>query len=133
VNVQVGPNTTFAQGSHTLALTDLVVGDDVTVYGYDGGGELVLARKVLVHRHIVGMDGTVAALTANGFTLQASDGPHPVILSATTIYTNLTAGSIVAGMAIHVTGYLRGDGSILATRVRAGKHKRFFRSALEVL
>lgn len=121
--VRLSPAVTYAQGTHPMNLSGVVPGDDVTVYGYDGGHGIVLARKILVHRRIAGMDGTVASLTAGGFILTAADGPHAVILTSTTVFTGLTPTTIVVGMAVHVTGYRRGDGSVLATRVRIGKAK----------
>jgi hypothetical protein len=120
VKIRLQPSMPVAQGSHTLTATDVVVGDDITVYGYALGAGSVLARKVLVHRKRVGVDGTVSALTAEGFTLSATDGDHHVLTSAATAVTG--SGLVIAsGLRVHVTGYLRGDGAILATRVRIGK------------
>ncbi len=121
--VRLSPAVTYAQGTHPMDLSGIVSGDDVTVYGYDGGHGIVLARKILVHRRIAGMDGTVASLTPGGFILTAADGPHAVILTSTTVFTGLTPTTIMVGMVVHVTGYRRGDGSVLATRVRIGKAK----------
>lgn len=122
-DVQLSASVTYAQGSHPMDLAGVVLGDDVTVYGYDGGHGIVLARKFLIHRRITGVDGAVASLSTTGFVLTAADGPHAVLLTATTIFTGLTPTTIEVGMAVHVTGYRRGDGSILATRVRVGKPK----------
>jgi hypothetical protein len=120
VTVRLSGTTTIVQGSHSLTSADVVVGDDVTVYGYEGQ-KVVLARKVLVHRRLVGTDGTVSSLSAGGFVLDAADGPHQVLLSDGTVITGGTTQDLAVGMTVHVTGYLRGDGSILATRLRLGK------------
>jgi hypothetical protein len=127
--VQIGPTTTIAQGSNPLAVTEVVVGDDVTVYGYVTGVGLV-ARKILVHRRLVGMDGTVSSLTSTGFVLAAIDGTsHSVVLSPTTVFTGLTPSTVAVGLTVHVTGYLRGDGVVLATRVRTKGRKPLRRLA----
>jgi hypothetical protein len=42
-------------------------------------------------------------------------------MSSSTIITGGTSTDITAGAAVHVTGYQRGDGVILATRVRIAK------------
>jgi hypothetical protein len=115
--------TTFAQGSHSLVASDVVAGDDVTVYGYGIRGNEIMARKVLVHRRLMAVDGTVASLTNDGFVLSASDGSDRVILSTTTIFTGGTNADVVVGATVHVTGYRRGDGVILATHVRIGKKR----------
>lgn len=114
-------STTFVQGSHTLILTDLVVGDDVTVYGYRLRADTMLVRKVLVHRKLVGLDGTVNSPRSDGFTLTAADGTHRVVMGVDTIITGGVAGDVVAGAVVHVAGYLRGDGVVLATRLRIVK------------
>jgi hypothetical protein len=117
----VTPQTRVTQGSSSLLLTDVVPGDDVTVEGYTIRGG-VLARAIAVHRRLVGLSGTIAALTSGGFTLNAVDGQHSVLVFTTTIFTGFTGPSeVVVGVAVHVTGYMRGDGVILATRVREGK------------
>jgi hypothetical protein len=67
------------------------------------------------------VDGTVASQTVDGFMLDAADGPHRVLVSGSTVFTGMPTSGPTPGLAVHVTGYLRGDGSILATRVRAGK------------
>lgn len=118
VRVRVGAYTVYAQGSHVLALGDIVVGDDVTIYGYGDGPGLVLARKVSVHRKLAGLAGQVASLTSDGFVLNAADGPHRVIISPATIFTGGSSADVKVGMSVHVAGYRRGDGVILATRVR---------------
>jgi hypothetical protein len=122
VQVRAGASTPVLQGSHTLALSDLVAGDDVTVYGYNGGKAIVIARKILVHRRLMGLDGTVAALSPDGFVLTASDGDHRVLVSAATIVSGAGVSPGV-GDTVHVTGYQRGDGVILATRVRVRRAK----------
>jgi len=123
VEVRTNSGTTFAQGTHVLANTDVVVGDDVSIYGYQAGSGTILARKVLVHRRLVGMDGTVQSTGPDGFSLQAADGPHEVIVSSATIFSGGTSADLAAGASVHVTGYLRGDGAILAIRVRLGKKR----------
>lgn len=104
------------QGSQPLQVTDLVVGDDVTVTGY-AGKDVVLARKLQVHRALVGLDGTVQSTGSSGITLSSSTGTIRVVVGPDT----QVSGNITIGATIHVTGYRRGDGVILATRIRAGK------------
>lgn len=118
--VQTAAGTPVSQGSHELLLSDVVIGDDVTVYGYSVGPASVLARKITVHRRITGLDGAVSALTANGFVLHTPGGDRGVILSPSTIVSGIVL-PLTIGVSVHVTGYLRGDGVILATRLRAGK------------
>jgi hypothetical protein len=105
-----------AQGSRFIELTDLVVGDDITVCGYTGA-QAVLARKILVHRKLVGLDGTVAEAAPDGFSLTTSAGPVRVVVSSTTQVSGISQ-TIATGLKAHVTGYRRGDGVVLATRVR---------------
>lgn len=119
-SIRVPPTVQVTQGSHALLLSDVVVGDDVTVYGYSLGTAVVLARKITVHRRLAGFDGTVASVTQDGFVLQTPGGDHLVILSDSTIVSGITL-PVTVGLPVHVTGYLRGDGAILATRIRAGK------------
>jgi RNase P/RNase MRP subunit p29 len=114
MTVRVTAETVIAQGSHTIGLQDLVVGDDVTADGYQLGTDTLLGRKVLVHRKLVGVDGMISSLTADGFSLATASGDIRVIVGTATV----VVGSPAAGATVHVTGYRRGDGSILATRVR---------------
>lgn len=107
------------QGSHALTLGDIVAGDDVTVEGYRGKDE-ILARRILVHRRLVGLDGVVASLTGDGFLVTVAGRQIDVIVTASTSQTVQPA----VGVAVHVTGYQRGDGSVLATRLRAGTRHR---------
>ncbi len=118
--LRLEPDTSFTQGTHTLAVTDVVNNDDVTVYGYSIANGVILVRKVEVHRKLAGFDGTVLSVTVDGFILQASDGNHRVITSSTTQFTG-TSTQLAAALKVHVTGYVRGDGVILATRVKIGK------------
>jgi hypothetical protein len=59
----------------------------------------------------------VQATGVDGLTLTTSAGTVHVLVRADTQVT----GSVSIGLTIHVTGYRRGDGVILATRVRPGK------------
>ena len=112
--------TRVTQGASQLQLGDIVPGDDVTVDGYTIRGGM-LARTIAVHRRLLGVSGTIESLTTGGFTLEAVDGAHDVLVFSTTTFTGFTSSAdIVAGAVVHVTGYLRGDGVILATRVRRG-------------
>jgi hypothetical protein len=117
-SVRLQPTTVFEQGSKTIAPTDLVVGDDVTVYGYRLGPTTILSRKILLHRRLLGIDGTVASIDGNAFSLSAADGTHQVLVGPTTIVSGPAGTVLAAGMKVHVTGYLRGDGVLLATRLR---------------
>jgi hypothetical protein len=113
--------TRVTQGASTLLLTDIVAGDDITVDGYTVRGG-VLVRAIAVHRRLVGLSGTISSNTDVGFTLTAAAGDHPVIVFTTTVFTGFTGpDEVVPGTAVHVTGYMRGDGAILATRVRKGR------------
>jgi predicted RNA binding protein YcfA (HicA-like mRNA interferase family) len=112
-------SVTFEQGTHQLIAADIVVGDDVTVYGYRIASG-VLVRKVLVHRPRVTISGTVAAINADGFNVAAADGAHRVLVSGSTV---VTGDSIAVGFAVHVSGYRRGDGAILALTVKLTKPK----------
>jgi len=121
VRVRVSDRTAVTRASETLSLSDLVAGDDVTVYGYNGGPGVVFARKILVHRARIGLDGTVSAVSADGFVLDTGDGSHQVIITSSTVITGAASSTIQVGMSVHVSGYLRGDGAILATSVRIRK------------
>ena len=110
--------TTISQGSHQLRAGDIVVGDDVTVYGYALNGGVVVARKVSVHRRLLGLDGIVTSITDASFDLAASDGSHTVVVSSATQVFGVAGTTLASGMKVHVTGYLRGDAVVLATRVR---------------
>lgn len=118
IHVRLNPGTTISQGSHPLVPGDVVVGDDVTVYGYVLKGNVVTARKLAVHRRLVGLDGIVDTISDKGFSLTASDGSHTVLVSSTTLIFGVAGATLVSGMKVHVSGYLRGDAVILATRVR---------------
>lgn len=116
--VRLTARTAVVQGTHPLGVGELVIGDDVTVYGYRLGSA-VIARKVAVHRRLVGLDGTVSSPTSAGFMLATTSGSVRVIVPAST----LISGTVAEGATVHVTGYRRGDGAVLATRVRV-KAKR---------
>lgn len=119
------PNVAIDQGSHTLTIEDVVIGDDVTAYGYQLSPSKVLTRKLLIHRKLVGLDGVIASVSGNEFLFHTTTGDQEVFVSATTIETG--TGEIVAGASVHVTGYLRGDGAILATRLKFAKAKKTLR------
>jgi hypothetical protein len=121
VHVRLTSSTTYFQGSHVLTLADIVSGDDVTVYGYALSGGTIVARTITVHRRLLAVDGTVATITDQSFVLTAADGPHTVLISGATAVLGPVGTVLAAGMKVHVTGYLRGDGIILATRVRIVK------------
>jgi hypothetical protein len=104
------------QGSQSLQLSDLVVGDDLTVEGY-AAKDATLARKLLVHRPLVGLDGVVQATGSGGLTLSSVTGTVRVVVGPNT----QVSGSVSTGSRVHVTGYRRGDGVILATKIRGGK------------
>lgn len=118
VVVQPQSSAKYEQGTHSIQRGDLVVGDDVTVYGYTVSRNRVLMRKLVVHRRLTALQGTVGTFTAQSFTLDAPDSPHHVLLSDNTIFTGGTSSDLAEGITVHVTGYLRGDGVVLATRVR---------------
>lgn len=121
VEVRLIASTTFFQGSHSLGASDIVIGDDLTVVGYALSGGAVVARKVTVHRRLIGLDGTVASITDQSFVLTAIDGAHTVLVSGSTLVIGVAGTVLASGMTVHVTGYLRGDAMILATRVRVLK------------
>jgi hypothetical protein len=123
LTLRLSDATTISQGSHTLVSTDVVVGDEVTVAGYVGGSQTIFAHKISVHRKLMGLDGTLSALNTGGFNIKAADGEHSVLLEPSTIITGGSASDLTVGAGVHVTGYLRGDGLILATRVRLVKKK----------
>ncbi|HZU14827.1 MAG TPA: DUF5666 domain-containing protein [Chloroflexota bacterium] len=116
--VAAGTEVSVTQGSRSLTLADIVTGDDVTVEGYRAR-DVVLARRILVHRRLVGVDGVITSLTNDGFLMTVAGRQMAVIVSTATDESVQPA----AGQAVHVTGYQRGDGSILATRIRAGAAK----------
>jgi hypothetical protein len=120
-DARVWSGTAFSQGSKAFDPASLVTDDDVTVYGYDTLPGKMIARKVLVHRRLVGISGQISSVTDHGFVLNAADGQHPVVLSQSTVWTRVSPAGLAAGLTVHVTGYLRGDGSVMATRVRLGK------------
>jgi hypothetical protein len=121
VHVVFEPQMSVAQGAHLLTTGDLVVGDEVTAYGYNDGPGMLLARKLLVHRPIAGLDGTVQTLSTDGFILTTTTGPIHVLVSLSTVFSTGTSSNLAAGETVHVTGYRRGDGAVLATRIRVKK------------
>jgi hypothetical protein len=116
LTVRAGTSAEIVQGSHVLRLADVVPGDTVTVEGYQGNG-VVLLRKLLVHRPLVGLSGVVQAIGSDGLTLSGSVGVTHVLVGPETQVT----GTVATGVTVHVTGYRRGDGVIVATRIRVGK------------
>ncbi len=121
VVVQSQSSSEYEQGAHSIQPGDLVVGDDVTVYGYTVAHNRVLLRRLVVHRRLTALQGTVGSFTAQSIILDAADGAYHVLLSDSTIYTDGTASDLATGITLHVTGYRRGDGVVLATRVRFAK------------
>lgn len=124
LQIKIQSLTLIDQGSRTLQLTDLVVHDDVTVYGYSGGPGIVFARKVSVHRKLVGLTGTVESVTSGSFALAAADGSHRILFGTSVIFSGGSVSDITTGKSLHVTGYRRGDESILATRITFKKSKK---------
>lgn len=114
--VRLDANAAIRQGSQTLQVSDVAVGDDVTVAGYIGR-TAILARFVQVHRPLIGLTGVVQSMGTGGLTLNSSTGVVRVTIGPTTELI----GTIALGLTVHVTGYRRGDGVILATRIRVGK------------
>ncbi|MGI8824278.1 MAG: DUF5666 domain-containing protein [Chloroflexota bacterium] len=122
IEVGFDASASLTQGSKQLTLADVVRGDDVSVSGYRISVSTVVARKISVHRRVKSIQGTVASLTTDGFVLTTSVGSIRVIESTTTSVTGGSSVTLVVAAAVHVTGYLRGDGVILATRIRLLKH-----------
>lgn len=122
MRLQLLDSAAVTQGKHAIDIRDVVPGDSVTAYGYVTAGD-VLVRKLEVHRRIVGVEGSVSALTPDGFLLVTSDGVQRVIVSPG-LPVSGTVQSIGVGVRVHVSGYRRGDGVILATRLRTLKPSR---------
>lgn len=116
ITVRLESGATIEQGTHPIILADIVPGDDVTAYGYVFGPNILLARKLAVHRLRVSLTGVITALASGGFIL---DGSTRVITGADTL---METPALAVGMTVKVSGYRRGDGSILAGSVRAAKH-----------
>jgi hypothetical protein len=111
---------TVKQGTKAKSMSDLVPGDDVTASALQLAGNSLLIRKLDLHRKSVIVDGTVVSLTADGFVVNAGSQQVRVI---TPPGTRLSGSSTQpqAGLTVHVSGYLRGDGVVEASRVRLGK------------
>jgi cytoskeletal protein CcmA (bactofilin family) len=124
IEIKIQPHTTVAQGSRSLQLSDLVAHDDVTVYGYSGRPGIIFARKLSVHRKLLGFTGSVESATSNSFELSAADGLHRVLLGPAVSFSGGSVDDITTGRNLHVTGYLRGDGSVIATRITFKKGKK---------
>lgn len=116
ITVTLEEGAVVEQGARVIKLSDIVPGDDLTVYGYVFGPKTLLARKIDVHRLRVTVTGTITSLETGGFTL---DGRSRVILLPDTALQ--TATSPTVGMMVKVRGYRRGDGAILALSVRSVK------------
>lgn len=119
--VRITGATTIVQGSQPLLLSDVVVGDDVTVYGYRVGSASLIARKMLVHRRRIGIDGVISSVSGDGLSLTTGSGTVQVLTSPA---TTMTGSPPTVGLPVHVSGYLRGDGAVLATSVRVGKKRQ---------
>lgn len=117
--VRIESVTSVVQGSKSIDLASIVPGDDVTVDGYRAGGGWIIARKVTVHRRLIGLDGYISALAGDSVSLTVSTGATVQVEISDA--TQITGGTIALGWDVHVTGYRRGDGVVLATRVRVGK------------
>lgn len=119
--ILLAPNATIRQGTHPLRLADVVVGDDVTVVGYAFGAGTILARTLDVHRTRLTVTGTISALTTRGFSLTGANGDTQVVTNAA---TQVAVGvTVQVGAVVKVSGYLRGDGVLLAGEIRPGKIK----------
>ncbi len=123
VSVRFVRSTVFTQGTHALTAADIVRNDDVTVTGYTVSGNVILAEKVAVHRKLTGFDATVTTVAGGEITVTAATLARTVLLSGTTEIIGVAGTVLVPGMKVHVTGYLRGDGVVLATRVRIMQSK----------
>lgn len=118
IEVRLQDDTQYVQGTHDLAAADLVVGDDVSADGYRVSPTTIVARKIAVHRRLEALDGTVTTVNPDGFTVATSAGSTRVITSDSTVYAGAMSGGVAVGEHVHVSGYHRGDGVILATHVR---------------
>jgi hypothetical protein len=116
VMVHVGGSTPVYQGKNSLARSDLVVGDHVTVSGY-AGRVSIIANKILVHRSRVDTSGSVLGLTADGFRMQTSNGVRTVIIGSVAGNPTVTVPTLSVGAPVRVVGFVRGDGVILAWQV----------------
>jgi len=64
------------------------------------------------------VDGSVDAIDSGGYTLTTLAGSTRVITSVATVYSGAGSVALAPGARVHVSGYRRGDGVILATHVR---------------
>lgn len=128
LTMRLAAGVMVVQGSRASSIDDLVLGDDITLHGYLLAHNVVLVRSIDLHRRLAAFDGTAASLTPDGFILQAAGGTARVIVSASTLISGI-APSVTAGATVHVTGYVRGDGVIEATRIKIEKPKLLFRVA----
>ena len=119
--ITVGSSTTITKGGQTIARGDLKVGDQILFQETRNadGTYSITAIEVVLPR----VDGTVGALTPNGFTVKAPDGTttNIVVTGATTYRLGRTTGTradVKAGDRVAVEGTKRSDGSITATSVQ---------------
>ncbi|HYM83110.1 MAG TPA: DUF5666 domain-containing protein, partial [Candidatus Dormibacteraeota bacterium] len=119
--ITVGSSTTITRGGQAIAIGDLKVGDEIRVRETrDSGGTFTITAIDVVLPHV---EGTVGALTSDGFTVKAPDGSTTkvVVTSSTTYRTGRASGSksdVKVGDRVAVRGTKAADGTITATTVQ---------------
>jgi hypothetical protein len=133
IRIVLGPNAVIRHGARTLALSDIEVGDHVQALGTREGNTLV-ATEIKVED--TGQDddededevvGTVSGLSTTSTcpVITFMIGTSKVTTSASTVFDDVTCGTLANNMTVEVEGIRQADGSILATRVEAeaGRNK----------
>ena len=119
--ITVGASTTITKGGQTIALGGLKVGDEIRFQqtrNIDGSYTITAIQVVLPQ-----VDGTVGALTANGFTVKTPDGTTTnVVVTGSTVYrvgrTTGTKADVKVGARVAVEGTKSSDGTMTATSVQ---------------
>jgi len=123
--INTNGSTKYHLGDADGSRSDVKVGSMVVVVGEKGTSGNLTATSVTVILPRVG--GTVASVSGNTITITRRDGTKLTVhVDANTSIgvggvDKATVADVKAGMAIAVVGVQRADGSIDATKVRAGQ------------
>ncbi len=120
VTITTTSSTTFMNGTQTIHITDIKVGDEIAVRGARASNGNVTATAVMVRQPDAG--GKVSNVNGSSFTVTGPNNQTQTIqtTSTTKFMVGRTAGSLAdvkAGEMVRATGTLNSDGSLTATTV----------------
>ncbi len=120
VTITTTSSTTFRNGTQTIQITDIKIGDEIAVRGARASNGNIAATAVMVRQPDAG--GKVSRGNGSSFTVTGPNNQTQTIqtTAATQFMVGRTTGSLAdvkPGEMVRATGTLNSDGSLTATTV----------------